>query len=204
MTGDWWVAELFKKHALTFGQAEFDQVAQELAKKYQKEVLETLKTEGRSAGVRWAPLAPSTRATKRGRKLLLDTYELRRSLKVWKGDGGYYCGYRTGTRFNSRGVDMAVIADTHENGRVMRILVTKEMVAAYMAKLVKYNKRVKGQTSKGKMKVGSVMIIKIPARSFLTSTYQAHFRGRTVEQMALTSLASVSPLIRGLFKHVKL
>lgn len=204
MTGDWWVTTLFNKHARTFGQAEFDQVAKELATKYQKEVQRTLVSEGRSAGVRWDPMAPSTRATKHGRKLLLDTYQLRRSLKVWKGDGGYYCGYRAGSAFNSRGVDMSVVAETHENGRTMRILVTKEMVAAYMAKLARYNKKTKAGMGKGKLVVGSIMVIKVPARSFLRSTYEAHFRGRTVDQMALESLASVSPLIRGLFKHVRI
>ena len=93
-TGDWWIDTLFKKHALTFGQDEFDKVAKELAKQYKKEVLNTLKTEGRSSKANWDLMAPSTRATKRGRKTLLDTYKLRKSLKVWKSDGGYYAGYR--------------------------------------------------------------------------------------------------------------
>jgi hypothetical protein len=203
-TGDWWVQTLFAKHALTFGQGEFDKVAKALAMEYKREVLRTLRTEGQSAGVRWEPMAPSTRATKKGRKLLLDTYKLRRSLKVWKAEGGYYCGYKLGTSFTHRGVDVAVIAQTHEEGKTIRILVTKAMVAAYMVKLAKYNKNTKSGMGTGKMKVGSIMLIKIPARSFLASTYNAHFKDKKVAQKAVDALLDVSPLIRGLFKYIRL
>ena len=86
----------------------------------------------------------------------------------------------------------------------MRILVTKAMVAAFMAKLVKYGKTANSGSGKGKMKVGSVMVIKIPARSFLWSTYDAHFKGQTVDKKAMAVLKDVSPLIRGLFKHIRL
>lgn len=204
LTGQWWIRKLFEVHARTFGMTDFDRVAKELADNYKKKVLNTMKTEGRSAGVRWEPLKASTRATKKGRKLLLDTYRLRRSLKVWKADGGFYVGYQAKKSFNDRGVDMAVIAQTHEEGRTMRILVTEQMVKAFLAKLAKYGKNTKAGISKGKMKVGSIMVIKIPARSFLKSTYEASFKGKNVEEMALKSLIDVSPLIRGLFKYIKL
>lgn len=203
LTGDWWVASLLEKHARTFGSAEFDKVAKAIAEKYKKAVLETIKTEGRSAKATWSPLAPSTLATKRSRKILNDRGALRKGLKIWKQDGGYFVGYRPGVAYNSNGVDIAVVASTHEEGRTIRILVTKEMVAAYMAKLNHYKKRVKDSIGRGKMKVGSVMTIVIPKRSFLESTYNASFKGYTVDQLAMETLKEVSPLIRGLFKNIK-
>ena len=204
LTGDWWIQTLLNKHARTFGTKEMEGVAKELAKNYRAEVLRTLKSEGRSAGVRWEPMAASTRATKRGRKLLSDEGLLRRSLKIHKESDGYFVGYKKGQALTSRGVDLATVAATHEEGRVMRILVTEKMVKAFMAKLSKYGKKVKGDVSKGKMKVGQTMVIRIPARSFLQSTYVAHFKGKKVSDMALESLKKVSPLIRGLFSHIKL
>lgn len=162
-------------------------------------IVQNLTSGGQQAGAPFAPLAPNTVVSRRYKrrpegKVLLDTADLRNSITVHtEGDTAF-----VGVPRSARGRDgrpLANIARVHENGQTIAIPVTRAMLRFLMAMF-----RTGGaqrQTSKpGGLRVGGVLIVKIPARPFIMPVVQKHYLGAAAPEAKRRFLSRVGRLMR--------
>lgn len=141
---------------------------------FRAKVLRAFKTRGRSNGSAWEPLKKATTAGKQSSAPLVDRGDLRNSIVVVsRGRGRVFVGVSSKKR-NKSGDRLVDIARVHEHGLVIAMRVTKKMHAYVMAKLSELGGGGSGGT--GNFRPGAIIIIKIPERSFLRSTAEAHFK----------------------------
>ncbi len=114
---------------------------------------------GRSNGVNWPKLQPATIAAKKSSKPLIDSGDLRNSVVVVTDGNDAFVGVTSKSR-SSDGKSLANIAAVHEYGKT---IVQK--------------------------RGDSVVIIKIPERSFLRSTVTRHFKPAIAKQRFLARVA---------------
>lgn len=107
-------------------------------------------TGGRSNGEAWARNQPGTIRAKGSSKPLIDSGQLRNSVAVVKIGQGVFVGVPSNTRREGGG-PLVSIAEVHEYGKVI-----------------------------AQQRGGSIVLIKIPARSFIGSTASKHFSPRDV------------------------
>jgi phage gpG-like protein len=155
---------------------------------YRKMVLKAFKTGGRSNGKAWEPNKASTAKRKKSSKPLIDRGDLRNSIVVLSKGGTSWVGVPSNKR-SQDGSRLVSIAGVHEFGKTIAIPVTAKMVKFLMAQLSEQGIAPSGGT--GSFRVGSVLIIKIPERSFLRATADAHFRGSQFEQRVLDRIAKI-------------
>lgn len=144
------------------------QAVQQEAHRYRAGVIETFNSSGRSAGQQWEPNKPSTIRAKGSSKPLIDKGDLRKSLRVHRrGQRGAFIGIssKAVSRDGTRLVDVARV---HEFGRIIAIRVTAKMLRFLHATMPESSSGSGG----GGLKVGSILMIRIPERSFLRSTFK--------------------------------
>lgn len=162
---------------------------QQEAQMFRGKVIRAFTTSGRSNGKKWPKNSPSTIAQKGSSKPLIDTGDLRNSIvAIPAGRNRAFVGVSSKKRTKD-GERLVDIAEVHEFGRTIAIRVTQKMFNYVMAQLSQNGgKRRKGT---GQFKPGSVLIIKIPERSFLRATADAHF-----------TAAKVIPRVQRRFKKI--
>ncbi len=127
---------------------------------YKQKVKEAFRTRGRSNGIVWKDNAPGTIRNKGGRNTpLIDTGQLSKSITVKKGKLSVWVGIPNIPAVNSK-LPLNALAEVHEYGKIII-------------------------QSRG----GKTVIIKIPARSFLQSTQDAHFQKSEVAKRYLSRVA---------------
>lgn len=114
---------------------------------------------GRSNGINWPKLQPATIAAKKSRKPLIDSGDMRNSVVVVTVGNDAFVGITSKTR-SKDGKSLANIAAVHEFGKT---IVQKRGDA--------------------------IVIIKIPARSFVRSTADRHFKPAIAKQRFLARVA---------------
>jgi len=163
-TGPWAAVGDFlpwmRKNARAIGRAAVSRDARFAAKQLKR----AIKTEGKSVGEKWPPLAESTRAGGR-KKPLQDTKTLLKSIKVKRFGARTFVGVDGSVRYPD-GTSVATVAGTHEGGKVIIIPLTNKMRRAIFAKMRRRGSFKGGGGPGG----GGVMVIKIPARPFIKPT----------------------------------
>lgn len=143
---------------------------------FAKKVDEAFKTSGGSNGKKWAPNSRSTIAIKGSAKPLINSGDLRSSITVKNvGADKFFAGVPNNVR-SKNGGQMVNIGEVHEFGKVIVMRITKKQHAFVMANLAKLGGGRRG--GGGSFRVGGTLVIKIPQRSFLGATMEAHFTER--------------------------
>lgn len=171
---------------LATGQA-FEKALLKEAYLMQRKMKQAIKTAGESNKQPWAPNAPSTVTIKGSSKPLIDRGDLRNSISVVEHDKMIFIGIPNNAR-GRNGQDLVSVAATHEFGHTFAIKVTQEMRDAVLIKLAKGDQS-KPFSSKGKLVVGNTMIIRLPRRSFVGDTMDAHFSSEDVANRLLKRVA---------------
>lgn len=153
-------------------------VVQQEAQYFRGKIIRAFNTSGQSNGKRWAPLKPGTIEAKGSSKPLIDRGDLRNSVvAIPAGRNRAFVGVSSKKR-SADGTRMVDIAAVHEFGRVIAIQVTQRMFNYVMAQLSERGG--KSRKGSGKFKPGATLVIKIPERSFLRATAEAHFTAAKV------------------------
>lgn len=156
-----------------------DKAVNQEALLFQRKVGQAFKSSGASNGKAWPPNSDSTRARKGSSKPLINTGDLRGSVNVQKvGRAKYFVGVPSNAR-SKKGGQLIRIGEVHEYGKVIAFKVTKKQhryVMAMMSKFGGLGGSKSSPNSGAAFRPGAVFVIKIPARSFLQSTMDAHFK----------------------------
>lgn len=186
--GDWGAAmNLTRGMAGRFNRA-MDQAVHQEAQNFRKHVLKAFKTSGNSNGKPWQKNEPWTIKRKRSSKPLIDKGDLFGSIVTMKvGDSAYFVGVPNNAR-SYKGEQLTKIGEVHEFGRVITMTVTKKQFYYIMNLLKKFGNTGKKSSGK-KLRIGGTLIIRIPERSFLRSTMDAHFKQADVEKRMMTFVA---------------
>lgn len=188
-TGEWTKmrAAMRRIDAKSLRLAEGAAVYQE-AHLFRKKIIECFNSSGRSNGIQWEPNKPSVLANKRSSKPLIDTADLKNSVQV-VGRNQYSAEVGIPNKARNRdGVRMTRIAEVHEFGKVIVMEVTLPMFRYVMAMMSELGGPAGAGT--GQFRPGAVIVINIPARSFIQSTVDAHFdplivRARFIRRVGL-------------------
>lgn len=129
-----------------------DRASRMEAQLYRKKVLDAFKTRGMSNGKAWAPLKPSTIKRKGSSKPLIDTGQLRNSIVVIERGKEIFIGISSKVQ-RPRGGPLVNIAAVHEYGSVI-----------------------------AQARGSKIVLIRIPQRSFLQATADAHFKPADVKR----------------------
>lgn len=171
-----------------------DEALKKEAEYAQRKVKEAFRTSGASNGVKWRQNSQSTLRFKKGTKPLVNSGILRRSIKIHKKGDDYFVGIENSAR-TKKGGNLARIAAVQEFGHVIVMRVTKKQHGFFMSQLKNFGSGSKRKTSgKRTFKPGSILVIKIPSRSFIKSTKDAHFKeGQSERRIHLRVTRSLGP-----------
>lgn len=170
-TGQWQEARKFLQTMEARYKRACERAVLEEAHYFRREIIKTIDTGGRNAGVSWPSLKPLTIAFKRGKsKPLIDRGDLRGGILVKRDGKSIFVGVPDNVT-SGDGTKLAQLAAVHEFGKVIVVPVTAKMIRFFMAKLAK-TKGVGASKGTGVMRVGGVMVVRIPERSFLRSTHR--------------------------------
>jgi len=137
-------------------------------------------------GQRFQKLSPLTRAKRRaqgfaGRKALIRTGTMRRSIVVSQRGGTVFVGILRGTKTRD-GKDLVNIARVHEEGRIVVIRVTEKMRRYFYAMMRKGGLNATSRGGKRRKTGGGlargVLVIKIPARPVFQPVYDHMYRNK--------------------------
>jgi hypothetical protein len=137
-------------------------------------------------GQRFQKLSPLTRAKRRaqgfaGRKALIRTGTMRRSIVVSQRGGTVFVGILRGTKTRD-GKDLVNIARVHEEGRIVVIRVTEKMRRYFYAMMRKGGLSTTSRGGKRRKTGGGlargVLVIKIPARPVFQPVYDHMYRNK--------------------------
>ena len=182
--GDWAAAERLLRSLPVEMSRAADKVLKSEAQEFARKAKRAFDTSGASNGVRWAPVKW------RDGKPLSDTGDLRDAIDVEKkGKLKYQIVYNGGKGRTRQ--QMAMIAAVHERGKVISQIITKKQHAAVMAKISKSGGG--GGGGKGTFKPGATLVTRIPARSFMKSTQDAHFSGSKFSNRVATKIRAFAP-----------
>lgn len=160
--------------------------------RFRAAVVESFDTSGKSSGKAWEPLKPSTVRFKRvgGSKPLVGRGDLRNSIVAVSPAGRPqgWVGVKS-SKTSSDGTRMVDIARVHEFGKIIVVRVTDKMRRFLMVRLGEVGGPSGGG---GGLKVGSVLVIRIPRRSFLQQTFDHEYGvPSAVKQRILQDVAMV-------------
>lgn len=189
-TGDWSRAKaaLARVSGVRLQAVEKAALQQE-AHLFRRKVLEAFNTSGRSNGKAWEKNKPSVRKAKGSSKPLVDTGDLRNSVQVVRNTPWAVFVGVPNNAMAKDGTRMVSIADVHEFGKVIAILITPKMHAYVMAKMAELG-LLKGKSSgTGKFRPGQVLVIRLPTRSFIRATADAHFNRLIVGERLMSRVA---------------
>lgn len=158
-----------------YRQAEIQSVRKE-AEHFVRMVNRAFKTSGKSNRVTWAPNSNFTKRMKRSSKPLIDTGDLKKSVRmIPAGPGMFFAGVPNNAR-GKNGKSLIPIGKIHEFGKVIVMRITQKQHRFFMAKLKEMGMGgARGGGGGGGFRPGSTLVIRIPKRSFLVSTKEAHF-----------------------------
>jgi hypothetical protein len=200
--GDWKKAgKALPGLAAAYRKAEIQAVFQE-ALHFRRQVIKAFKTSGGSNGKAWAPNRPSTIAAKGSSKPLINTGDLMGSVAVLPaGSASFFAGVPNNARAK-KGGKLTQIGRVHEEGRVIVMQITKKQHAWFMANLSSLGGGGGGGSSGGgTFKPGGILVIKIPQRSFLQATKDAHFKEvqsrKRIQRRIATAMRKHTGLLRG-------
>jgi hypothetical protein len=137
-------------------------------------------------GQRFQKLSPLTRAKRRaegfaGRKALIRTGTMRRSIVVSQRGGTVFVGILRGTKTRD-GKDLVNIARVHEEGRIVVIPVTEKMRKYFYAMMRKGGLNAATRSGKRRKSGGGlargVLVIKIPARPVFKPVYEHMYKNK--------------------------
>jgi len=178
--GDWQKARrLLPQVDRAYRVALMEAVEQE-AQYFVRKVKTCFKTSGKSNGAKWAPNSPLTIGRKGSSKPLINSGDLMGAITVKKvAPRVFLAGVPSNVRTKD-GKSMVSIGQVHEEGRVIVMKITPKMHRFVMASLNKLGGKKGGGT--GAFRPGGTLVIKIPQRSFLQSTKDAHFQDSATER----------------------
>jgi hypothetical protein len=161
---------------------------------FRKKVIECFKSGGKSNNDAWKSNSPSTIKGKGSSKPLIDKGDLIGSVGVVKAAvDTFFVGVPNNARSKS-GTSYVKIGAVHEFGKVITMKITRKQWRWFMANAKKLGPGKGSGGAKPKFRPGAILTIKIPERSFLRSTRDAHFGGgkslRRVKERMVTLLAS--------------
>lgn len=183
-----------------YKEVEIEAVKKE-AEYFRRMVLRAFKTSGGSNGKTWAPNSDFTKRAKGSSKPLVNTGDLMGSVTIVDaGPGEFFVGVPNNAR-SKNGGKLVSIGAVHEFGKVIVMQITKKQHSAFMAKLKQLGMSSgrRGGGGKGKFRPGATLVIKIPKRSFLNDTKEAHFKpnqtqGRVKRRLAANMRSRVGSL----------
>lgn len=175
--GDWKKArDVLPGMAEAYKRAQIKAVRQE-AELFRKKVIQCFKTGGKSNNIAWRPNTQSTVRGKGSSKPLIDKGDLHGSITIIQAAiDTFFCGVPNNAR-SKDGTKYVKIGAVHEFGKVITMKITKKQHRWYMANMHKLGGGSGGGGAVPKFRPGAVLTIKIPKRSFLVSTRDAHFGG---------------------------
>jgi phage gpG-like protein len=138
-----------------------DRATKQEAQLFRAMIVRAFNSRGATNGKTWAPNAPATKAAKGSSKPLIDSGQLRNSVAVVETGDQIFVGVPSKARRKDGG-PLVDIAAVHEYGK---IIVQK--------------------------RGGSVVVIKIPERSFIRSTAAFHFKDGDVKKRYLARVATL-------------
>lgn len=173
-TGQWALARAATRNmAARAKHAERVATLQE-AHMFRAKVIEAFDTSGASNGQPWEPNKESVAALKKSSKPLIDRGDLRNSVAVVERGKTIFVGVQS-TRTNRDGDRLVDIAAVHEFGKIIAIPVTPKMFRYVMAMMKRLGVGGGGGSSGG-FRPGSVLMIRIPERSFIRATAARFFK----------------------------
>lgn len=146
---------------------------------FRAKILDTFNTSGASAGTKWEPLKALTIANKKGKsKPLIARGDLKNSVVVLPKTDKVFIGVPS-KKTSRDGTRMVDIAAVHEFGKVIVIPVTKRMIGFFFAMLRDLGVSSEEVPASGvggsSFRPGGVLIVRIPARSYLRSTFKHEY-----------------------------
>lgn len=129
-------------------------------------------------GKKFKPLSPTTLAMRklrgfRGKKALIVRADLRNAITVKESSTGAFVGILKGSR-SSDGSRLVNVGLVHEEGRTFIMRVTPKMLAL-LHKAFREGGVSGSSSARGSTASGSILIIKIPARPFISPVFEKHF-----------------------------
>lgn len=156
-----------------------DKAVLQEAHEFRKAVMDGIRSQA-PGGKAFTPLAPLTiakRKLKRGRsssKALIDTADMLNSIEIQRRGDAQVVGIARNKRAKN-GKSLLSIAMVHERGATIRIKVTEKMRRFFFAMLRKLGQPRRGGGGGGGFKVGSTLVVRIPARPFFRPVVQQRF-----------------------------
>jgi phage gpG-like protein len=174
--GDWKRARaVLPGMAAAYADAQKKAVNQE-AQLFRRRVVECFKSSGKTNGISWRPNSPSTVNAKGSSKPLIDKGDLWGSVTIIKvSDDTFFCGVPNNAR-SKDGTKYVKIGAVHEFGKVITMKITRKQWRWFMANAKRLGPGNGSGGAKPKFRPGAVLTIKIPERSFMRSTRDAHFQ----------------------------
>jgi len=158
-TGDWALARAATDRMGARMVAATQKATLQEAQMYRALVVRAFNSRGKSNGKAWQPLQPATVKAKGSSKPLIDTGQLRNSVQVINAGGVIFVGVPSKVR-STTGGPLVSIAAVHEYGKII-----------------------------AQRRGDKIVLIKIPARSFLTATYDKHFQPADVRKRYFSRVA---------------
>lgn len=172
--GDWNKLALILDRAPGRSAFAMRQVVLQEAEFFRGQLVKNITSSGKLAGKPFEPNKPSTIASKGSNKPLIDSGALVQSVAVIERGRTVFVGVNRKTKGKqkrgkggqfAKGFNMVDIAELHEFGKVINIRVTPAMLRFLHAKFAREGRGGGGGT--GKLVVGGILVIRIPARPFI-------------------------------------
>lgn len=172
-----------------YKQAEVESIRKE-AEHFRRMVIKAFRTGGTSNGKAWAKNSGFTTKMKGSSKPLIDKGDLMGSITIVEtGPAAFFVGVPNKAR-SKDGTKLVRIGAVHEFGHVIVMQITKKQHRFFMAKLKKMGGGGGGGAKGGGFRPGATLVIKIPQRSFLVATKEAHFDGGKSERRVKRRIAA--------------